>query len=143
MFFSGSSDKLILLLFSNNQFRQAVVDETGIKMDNHSVKAPFLERRLKPRMKCNYPAKIQGREGNGKKFEETGRVVNMSRNGIFVLMNRAISDSYQVSVQIALPTGILEYGSSKLITTGTVVRTEPCPDGTFGVAIKFQNVRYL
>jgi hypothetical protein len=94
-------------------------------------------------MKCNYPAKIQGREGNGKRFEETGRVVNMSRNGIFMLMNRAILDSYQVSVQIALPTGILEYGSSKLITTGTVVRSEPFPDGTFGVAIKFQNVRYL
>jgi hypothetical protein len=112
-------------------------------MENHSEPAPFLERRLKPRMKCNYPAMIQGQDGGGKKFKEKGRVVNLSRGGNFVLLNQPIPDCYEVSVHIALPTGILEYGSSKLVTNGTVVRREPCLDGTFGVAIKFQNVRFL
>ena len=86
---------------------------------------------------------IQGQDGSGKKFKEKGRVVNLSRNGVFLLLNQVIPDCYEVSLHIAFPTGILEYGSSKLATTGTVVRRELCLDGTFGVAIKFQNVRFL
>jgi len=112
-------------------------------MENNSETAPLLERRIKPRMKCNYPAMVQGQDGTGKKFNNKGRVVNLSRSGIFVLLNQAITDCSEVSVHIAFPTGILEYGSSKLATTGSVVRRELSQDGTFGVAISFQNVRFI
>jgi hypothetical protein len=94
-------------------------------------------------MKCNYPAKVQGHDGNGKKFIEEGSVVNLNRSGILVLLNRAILDCYEVSVRIALPTEFLEFGTSKLATRGTMVRCEPRPNGVPGVAIKFQHYRIL
>jgi hypothetical protein len=112
-------------------------------MENHTVIAPFLERRLKPRMKCNYPAMIEGQDGAGKKFKENGRMVNLSRSGIFVLVSQAIPDCHEVTVHIVLPPGVQEYESSKLTMTGKVVRSEPCLDGTFGVAIKFQKVHFF
>ena len=106
-----------------------------------SVIAPFIERRLKPRMKCNYPVMLQSHDRLGKKFMEEGRVVNLSRSGIFVLMKRTIPDGNPVSVRIAMPTGYLEFGTAKLTTNGTVVRCEPCSDGSYGVAITFERYR--
>ena len=90
-------------------------------------------------MECNYPALVQGSNVSGEKFKEEGKVVNLSRSGIFVLLNQAIPDYYEVSARIDLPTGIAEFGSSRLTTIGTVVRSEPRGDGAFGVAIKFQH----
>jgi len=112
-------------------------------MEDYSLITPFVEQRLKPRIKCNYVATIQGRDGSGKKFKEKGRVLNLSRSGIFLILNQAIPDCDEVLVRITFPTGILEYGSSKLATTGTVVRRELCLDGNFGVAINFQKFRFL
>ena len=112
-------------------------------MENFSGPASFPDRRIKPRMKCNYPAVVQGYDYDGKKFKEKGRVINLSRSGIYVLLNQAIPDCNEASIRIALPTGILEFGTSKLDTSGTVVRREQRVDGASGVAIKFQNVRFL
>ena len=112
-------------------------------MEIHSVIAPFLERRIKPRMECDYPVIIQGREIGGTKFKEKGRVINLSRNGMFVLLDEAIPDCVEVSVQIILFTGCEEFQSSKLATTGTVVRRENIYDEAFGIAIKFQRFRIL
>lgn len=112
-------------------------------MEDYSGLTSFPDRRNKPRMKCNYQARVQGLGYDGKKFGEEGRVTNLSRSGIFVLLNQAIPDGNEVSIRIALPTGILEFGTSRLATSGTVVRSEPNLEGAFGVAIKFQNVRFL
>jgi hypothetical protein len=112
-------------------------------MKNNSTDAPFLEKRVKPRIKCNYAAMIQGQDGSGKKFEEKGRVMNLSHSGIFLILNQAIPDCDKVTVHIAFPTGILEYGTSKLATTGTVMRKEVCVDANLGIAIKLQNFRFL
>jgi hypothetical protein len=110
---------------------------------NNSGAGPYLERRSKPRMMCDYRVLLQGRDGNGKKFKEEGRAVNMSRSGILVLLNRGIPECHNISLWVVLPTGILEFGSSKLATVGTVVRSEPVEDGAFGIAIKFKNYRLL
>ena len=92
-------------------------------------------------MECNYMALIQGCVATGMKFKEKGQVVNMSRSGIFMLLRHAIPECNEVSVRIVFPTGMLEYGSSKLATVGTVVRREYQEDGAFGIAVKFQNYR--
>ena len=70
-------------------------------------------------------------------------VVNLSRSGIFMLLERAIPECDEVSIRIVFPTGMLEFGSSKLATVGKVVRRENREDGAFGVAIKFQNYRII
>jgi PilZ domain len=94
-------------------------------------------------MECSYQALVQGRDENGMRFKQKGEAVNLSRSGIFLILDGAIPECQEVSIRIILPTGHLEYGSSKLATVGTVVRRENRQDGALGIAIKFQNYRII
>jgi len=80
---------------------------------------------------------------DGKKFEENATVLNLSASGVYVLLNRSIQKGQDVSLRIAFPTGSLELGSSKLATTGVVVRTEPLTVGQLGVAVMIHNYRFM
>jgi len=112
-------------------------------MLQNGKKAPFLERRTKPRIHCDYPALVHGRDPQGKKFEENGRVINLSTGGIYILVQRSIPPGEILHVRIALPTGSLRWGTSSLSANGTVVRLEPQSDGVSGLAIKFDGYKYL
>ena len=101
------------------------------------------ERRLKPRIVCDCPARIQGHDGNGRKFEEDGRVVNLSRYGMYVLLNRVIPCGIELSIRMALPTGILKLGTTKLAVHGTVVRGELCSGTSYGIGLQFERYRFL
>lgn len=101
------------------------------------------ERRSKPRMVCNYPAYVRGKNEEGKNFEEPARVINMSSGGVYLLLNRAIPSGEELSIRIAMPTGSLDLGSSKLATNGTVVRGEAKTKGIFGIAVKFNSYRFV
>ena len=100
------------------------------------------EKRAKSRITCNFAAVVRGRDEKGREFEENARVVNMSASGIYMLLNRSIGAGEQLSVRIALPTGSLKLGSSKLLTDGHVVRAEPHATGAMGIALKFNNYRF-
>jgi hypothetical protein len=112
-------------------------------MDLNTTKTQVIERRSKARMKCTYPAMIRGCTSDGKKFEENGTVLNLSASGAYVLINHMIEVGQELSVKIALPTGSLEWGSSKLATSGVVVRTEYLSEEVLGIAILFQHYRFL
>jgi hypothetical protein len=112
-------------------------------MDHYPSNSSIPERRVKPRMKCAYPAMVRGYSLDGKKFEENATVLNLSASGVYVLLNRFIKKGQELSVKIAFPTGSLEWGSSKLATNGVVVRTEALSEGVLGIAIMFQRYRFL
>ena len=112
-------------------------------MDQNARNIAVVERRSKPRIKCAYPAIVRGCSLNGKKFEENAAVLNLSASGVYVLLNCFIQKDQELSVKIAFPTGSLEMGTSKLATTGIVVRTEALSEGVLGIAIKFQHYRFL
>ena len=101
------------------------------------------ERRLKPRIKCSYPARIQGHDSDGQRFEGDGRSTNLSRNGMYVLLDREIPVGEVISIRLALPTGLLEIGTSNLSVQGTVIRGEQHSEMNYGIAVKFQNFRFL
>jgi hypothetical protein len=103
----------------------------------------FVERRGKPRMKCAYPAMVRGLSQVGKKIEENATVLNLSASGVYVICNCFMHNGQDLSVKIAFPTGSLEWGSSKLNTTGVVVRTETLSEGVLGVAISLQRYRFI
>ena len=110
-------------------------------MDQIAKNVAVIERRGKPRIKCAYPAMVRGCSTEGKKFEEHATVLNMSASGVYLLVNRFIQKGQELSVKIAFPSGSLKWGSSKLVTTGVVVRTDFL-EGTMGVAIKFLHYRF-
>jgi hypothetical protein len=101
------------------------------------------DRRVKPRINCDYPAVIEGTNGSGKKFLDQAKIVNLSASGLFLLVNREITNGSKLTVTIHLSDTTDNPDTPKLATNGTVVRSEPRTSGTCGVAIKFQNYRFL
>jgi hypothetical protein len=104
---------------------------------------PFPDRRTKPRINCNYPAVIKGSDHSNNSYEEKARAVNLSASGVYLLSFKPIMVDSELSVVVAFPTGSLNLESSRLSTSGTVVRSEIQPDGAYGIAVKFQRYRFI
>jgi hypothetical protein len=62
---------------------------------------------------------------------------------LFMKANRKIKNGSKLSVTILLTSELIDPDTPKLATNGIVVRTEPQGDGSCGVAIKFNNYRFL
>jgi hypothetical protein len=101
------------------------------------------ERRLKSRTDCNYPTRIKGVDCNGVKFELEGRSTNISRNGLYILLDREIPVGAEVSIRLAVPTGLLDVKTSNLAVTGVVMRNESKNGSGYGIAIKFKAYRFF
>ena len=117
-----------------NQPGQGVV---GSLMNN------FPERRIKPRVICDYPVIIEGYDGDGKKYNENAKLANLSASGLFMRANRKIENGSKLSVTVLLTNALIDKDTPKLATSGIVVRTEAQIDGSCGVAIKFNHYRFL
>ena len=102
-----------------------------------------MDRRVKPRISCDYPAIINGHDGVGSKYSEHGKLINLSASGLFMMVNRDIQNGSKLSVTVNLSTSMTDKNAPKLATNGIVVRTEPLADGKCGVAIKFFHYRFL
>jgi hypothetical protein len=101
------------------------------------------ERRQEPRSKCDFIARIRGHDENGKPFEEFGKAVNLSRHGVYILLNRKIPNGMKLSIRIAIPNGYLELGTSKLAVHGMVVRSEYHSEMVYGIAVKFHEFKFV
>ncbi len=101
------------------------------------------ERRGKPRIICDCSAVIQGHDAFGKKFEEAGRVINFSRIGMYILLHREIHTGAELLIRMALPTGKLELGTSRLVVHGTVVRGEVRPGAIYGIGVMYEKYRFI
>ena len=102
-----------------------------------------LDRRAKPRIKCDYLAVVEDPKGNGAKYQDQGKLVNLSASGLFMLVNRDIEMDQTFFVTIHLANSLNNTDAPKLATNGIVVRTESQKAGICGIAIKFQNYRFL
>jgi hypothetical protein len=103
----------------------------------------ILERRRKPRFKCDYPARIRGHDVNGKSFLKEGRAVNLSRTGVYILMDREITQGAELTIRITFPDGLFKQGTTILALHGTVLRCEFHSENLYGVAIQFQKYRFV
>jgi hypothetical protein len=101
------------------------------------------DRRAKPRIDCKYLASVVGVNGGGHEYSDDGKLENLSASGLFMLVHRDIEYGSKVSITIHLSDLILDPDAPKLAANGIVVRTEPQMDGSCGVAIRFQNYRFL
>ena len=101
------------------------------------------DRRIKPRIECDYPAIVEGYNGNGAKYNEKAKLANLSASGLFMLANRNIENGTKLSVMVLLSNSFEDNDAPRLATSGIVVRTEPKTNGGCGVAIKFTHYRFL
>ena len=101
------------------------------------------DRRGKPRIDCECLANVVGTNAQGKKFRDDGRLKNLSASGLFMLIDRDIENGSKLSVTVHLSDLVFDPDAPKLATNGVVVRNEHFEDDSFGIAIKFQNYRFL
>ncbi len=101
------------------------------------------EKRIKPRVSCDYPAIVAGYDQDGNKYSELAQLANLSASGLYMKANRMIENGSVLDVIILLAGAVIEKDAPKIATNGTVVRTEPQSDGSCGIAIKFNRYRFL
>jgi hypothetical protein len=101
------------------------------------------DRRVKPRINCDYPAIIEGYQVDGTRFKEHAKLANLSASGLFMLSDRRIENGSKLSVTVLLSNLLVDIDAPKLSTNGIVVRTESLPNGACGIAVKFNNYRFL
>jgi hypothetical protein len=105
---------------------------------------PLVERRGKPRIACSYPALVRGHQDGGGKYEARAVLANMSASGMYLQTQRCVEPGENLFVMVRLSTGPLDtQGRPRLAVSGSVVRVEPKPDGTYGVAIELHQHRFL
>jgi hypothetical protein len=100
-------------------------------------------RRIKPRVSCDYPAIVEGYDEAGNKYHENAKLANLSASGLYMKANRKIETGSKLTVTILLTIELIDINTPKLATNGSVVRIEPQIDGTCGVAMKFDNYKFL
>jgi len=101
------------------------------------------DRRIKPRVICDYPVIIVGYDGTGNKYKENAKLANLSASGLYMKANRYIDNGTKLSVTVLLTSAFTEKDTPKIATNGIVVRTEPQIDGSCGIAVKFNSYRFL
>ncbi len=101
------------------------------------------DRRIKPRVLCDYPVTLEGYDHKGNKYSDNGKLANLSASGLYLLTNRYIENGSNLSVTVILTSSYIETDTPKISTNGIVVRAEPQKDGTCGVAVKFNSYRFL
>jgi hypothetical protein len=102
------------------------------------------ERRSKPRVRCSYPASLRGNDAEGVAYESKAVLLNMSASGMYLRLKHPGYPGEMVAVQVRLSTSPLHKDNAPQIhATGQVTRIEPRPDGTYGLAVKLLNYRFL
>jgi hypothetical protein len=101
------------------------------------------ERRIKPRVICDYPVIVEGYDEDGNKYNENAKLANLSASGLYMKSNRNIENGSKLFVTILLTSALIDQDTPKIATNGIVVRTEHQLDGTCGIAIKFNSYRFL
>jgi hypothetical protein len=58
--------------------------------------------RIKPHVICDYPAIVEGYDGDGNKYNENAKLANLSTSGFFMRANRYIKNGSTLAVTILL-----------------------------------------
>lgn len=111
--------------------------------DSHESRTT-IERRVKPRVACSYPATVRGHLPDGIRFEARAVLSNMSASGMYLRTQRKMQPGQTVFVIVRMSTAsLVQESTPRLAAFGQVVRMETKVDGTYGIALKLVNHRFL
>ena len=116
----------------------------GAKFTSLSQSQPAVERRQKPRVRCSYPATVRCHLQGGGRMEARAVLSNMSASGMYFRTQRSLRHGETVFVIVRMSTTPFSHANApQLAASGNVVRVEPKPDGTYGVALRLLNHRFI
>src|SRR5215510_8403048 len=104
----------------------------------------FNERRSSARIEAAYPVRLRSVDIDDCPFREETVLQNLCGHGLYLQLKRRVHRGTPVFLAVRLslaPDG--EIPALRLAARGTVLRVEPQPDGSYGVAIEFRRRRVL
>ncbi|PYS03676.1 MAG: hypothetical protein DMG12_11780 [Acidobacteria bacterium] len=101
------------------------------------------DRRFSARVSLPFHARLKGVDTEGKAFMEDTRIEDLSVAGVRLRLTRSILEGSNVSLAVRLSVTPEKSPALRLAARGTVRRTEPRQDGTWGVAVEFTRRRVL
>ena len=101
------------------------------------------ERRLTARIEAPFPARLKVVDSTGRVFAEHSVLDNLSNGGLHMCVMRDMPLGVEVTVAVRLSADAGVAPVLRLAARGTIVRTEPRPDGCWGVAVEFTRRRIL
>src|SRR5207247_8661738 len=102
------------------------------------------ERRRKPRIHEPFPARVRGIDWRGDPFEVEAVLDNLSAGGLYVRLKRRTEDGAKLFVLFRLATRLAPDAKGlRVAARSRVLRSEPLPDGAFGIAVVFEHHHYL
>jgi hypothetical protein len=90
-----------------------------------------------------FPVTIRSVDASGEPFESHTVLDNFSATGFYVRLERRIEPGTNLFAIVRVSTSPPEVPAPRVALRGEVLRVEPQPDGTWGVAVRFTHYRFL
>ena len=113
--------------------------------DNGQLKTDYTsDRRQQPRIYEQFPVRVEGVDSSGGSFDDAVRLDNVSAGGLYLKLARPVERGAQLAMAIRFSNVELMAASApRLAVRGVVLRVDPQPGGTFGLAVAFTHHRFL
>lgn len=107
-------------------------------------KSETLDRRRKERINIPFQVIVRCVDAGGSLLKTRTVVDNISPTGMYVRLPRLVKKGADLAATLFLYTGppTKTFGA-RVSIRGVVLRVEPYPDGTVGVAVKFTDHRFI
>lgn len=104
----------------------------------------MIDGRNKPRICDPFPVTVHGVDADGAKFEFETVIDNISAGGLYFRLTRCVDPGVELLLVIRLSTATMDGAAApNVVATGVVLRAEPKPGGTCGVAVAFTHHHFL
>ncbi len=102
------------------------------------------ERRRQARLEDRLPARVLGVGLDGRAFDVEVCLDNLCAGGFYLRLPRRVERGAKLSTTIRFSTVTVAPARPKFLAVhGTVRRSEPRPDGTYGVGVEFEHHLFL
>ncbi len=91
-------------------------------------------RHRKPRLRAPFPVRAQGVDAQGRSFDVSTTLINISATGLYLNLERRVAVGAPVTFTLRLFPFLFEGGPIAL--QGIIVRSEPQECGCFGLAVR-------
>ena len=97
------------------------------------------DRRRKPRIYEPFPARVRGVDWRGDPFEVEAVLDNLSAGGLYLRLKRRMEAGAKLFIFFRLATRLTpEAKGLGVAARSRVLRSDPLPNGAFGVAVAFE-----
>ena len=90
-----------------------------------------------------FPVMVRSVDASGEAFEIHTVLDNFSASGLYVRLQRRIEPGTKLFAIVRVSTSSPEAPAPRVAVRGVVLRAEPQPDGTWGIAVRFTRYRVL